>query len=874
MHARILLLVSASCISLALADQPAIRSIEKQASGVSFALPGGVLEIRPVLNRAIRVRFSDGKTPPAPDFVMDQKLPVPAFRVAESSAAVTVSTAKMKAVVDRETGAVEFEDQTGKVFLAEKPGTRLLQPVTLQGRTCFTVGQTFESPATEKLYGLGQYQDGLWNWRGIPLEMRQLNTQISVPVLISNLGYGLLWDNASRTDFNLPGDPITLSSAGGSAGDAANAPTATEQLGSVKTPSRGGSLRSGSYTTSSAGDYVFCVRDADRRNDLAILVDGRQIAGVTNMWTPSAIVGKISLPAHKTVTVAVRGGGADVKLFGRPLADDTTFRSDFGQGIDYTVFYGPKLDDVIASYRNATGPAPMWPKWAYGFWQCRERYSSQQQLLDTVAEFRRRGIPADLIVQDWQYWGRHGWGAYEWDASKYPDPAKLIQGLHDLHFKFMISVWCNPHGKTGDDLQAHHMLVGEWIDVFSPEGRDIRWKHLNDSFFSIGTDAWWGDATEPGDPGTSLLGKMLSIGPGDEYTNAYPLFASRSLYEGQRSADPEKRVVTLTRSAFAGQQRYAAASWSGDINGDWETFRRQIPAGLNFCLTGIPYWTTDCGGFFHPGNQYRSEDYNELLTRWFQWSTFCPVLRIHGFGTTTEMWNWLPETQKCLLAYDRLRYRMLPYNYSVAGRVTFQGYTIMRALGMDFPADSKAWDVGDEYLFGPAFLVAPVTQPKAVSRDVYLPAGTNWVDFWTGARQSGGGTVSAAAPIEKIPLFVRDGAIIPFGPELQYAEEKPADPIELRVYPGADGSFTFYEDKDDGYGYEKGEYSTITFTWNDRNQTLDIGARHGAFPGMLQRRTFRVILVRENRGVGDDFGSKPDVEVQYQGQPVRVSLAK
>jgi len=874
MHARLLFVISALWTSMAFADKPAVQSIAKDASGVSLTLPGGVLEIRPLLDRAIRVRYSDGRTPQAPDFVMDQKLPAEAFQVVESREAITVSTARMKAVVDRATGAVKFENQVGGVFLAEKPGTRLLQPVTLQGKPCFTVGQTFDSPATEKLFGLGQYQDGLWNWRGIPVEMRQLNTQISVPVLISSRGYGLLWDNASRTDFNLPGDPIALSPSQQSAGNGANAPTATEQLGSVKKPASQGAVREGSYTTDAAGDYVFCVRDADRSNDVAIIVDGHQIAGVTNMWTPRAIVGKISLPAHKAVTVGVRGGGRDVKLFGRPLADDTTFRSDYGQGIDYTVFYGPRLDDVVASYRTATGPAPLWPKWAYGFWQCRERYSSQQQLLDTAAEFRRRGIPADLIVQDWQYWGGHGWGAYEWDASKYPDPAKLIQGLHDLHFKFMISVWCNPHGKTGSDLQAHHLIVGSWADLYSSEGRDIRWKHLNDSFFSIGTDAWWGDATEPGDPGTNLLGTMLSIGPGDEYTSAYPLFASRSLYDGQRATDPGKRVVTLTRSAFAGQQRYAAASWSGDINGDWETFRRQIPAGLNFCLTGIPYWTTDCGGFFHPAGQYRSADYNELLTRWFQWSTFCPVLRIHGYQTTTEMWNWLPETQKCLLSYDKLRYRMLPYNYSVAGCVTFQGYTIMRALGMDFPTDPKAWDVGDEYLFGPAFLVAPVTQPKAVSRDVYLPAGANWIDFWTGATQPGGRTVSAAAPIEKIPLFVRAGSIVPFGPELQYAEEKPADPIELRVYPGADGSFILYEDKGDGYGYEKGEYSTIRFTWNDRNQTLDIGARNGAFPGMLQTRTFRVTLVRESRGVGDTFGAKPDVEVRYQGRAIRVSLAK
>jgi alpha-D-xyloside xylohydrolase len=858
-------------LSPAMAAESVVQSVAKQAAGVSLTLPDGRLEIRPVTDGAIRVRFSDGKTPETPSFVMSEKLPTPKFDVRETPVAVTVSTAKLAAAVDRATGAVTFLDKAGRVFLAEKPGSRVLQPVTLQGRPSFAVGQTFHSPAGEKLFGLGQYQDGLWNWRGIPVEMRQLNTQIAVPVLISNQGYGVLWENASRTDFNPPGESIALSS-GAQPVNSANGPTATEQLTSTTQAAAPGSLRSGSFTTGEAGEYVFCVRDADRSNDVAILVDGRQIAGVTNMWTPRAIVGKIALPAHKTVTVAVRGGGRDVKLFGRPLGDTTAFRSDFGQAVDYTVFYGPKLDDVIAGYRAATGRAPLWPKWALGLWQCRERYSSQQQLLDTAAEFRRRGIPADLIVQDWQYWGKYGWGAYQWDERHYPQPAKLIEGLHDLHFKFMISVWCNPHGKAGDELAARKMIVGSWIDVFSPVGRDIRWKHLNEAFFSIGTDGWWGDATEPGDPGTNLLGKMLSIGPGDEFTNAYPLFASRSLYEGQRATSPDKRVVTLTRSAFPGQQRYAAAAWSGDINGDWETFGRQIPAGLNFCLTGLPYWTTDCAGFFHPKDQYRSADYNELLTRWFEWSTFCPILRVHGYQTETEIWKWLPETQKNLLAYDRLRYRMLPYTYTLAARVTFQADTIMRALGMDFPGDAKAWDISDEYLFGPAILVAPVTRPQATSRDVYLPAGARWVDFWTGKSQDGGQTLSAAAPLGTIPLFVRAGSIVPFGPELQYANEKPADPIELRVYPGADGSFTLYEDEGDGYGYEKDRFATIPFTWNDGEKTLTIGARAGEFPGMLKTRTFRVVLVRDGHGTGDQFGGKPDSEVRYQGQPLKISL--
>ena len=849
----------------------AVRSVTRQPTQVTLTLADGRLELRPVNDRALRVRFSDGKTTETPSFVLTQDTPVPAFEMREDTRTITVTTAQLRAVVDRATGALSFQDTNDRVFLAEQPGGRLLQPVTLQGKSAFTVGQTFQSPASEKLYGLGQYQDGLWNWRSIPVEMRQLNTQIAIPVLVSNQGYGLLWDNASRTDFNLPGDPVALS-ASTESDNASPAPTATEQLTSTTTASSvRGPFRHGAYTTAEAGDYVFCIRDADRRDDVAILVDGRQIAGVTNMWTPRAIVGKITLPARTTVAITVRGGGKDVKLFARPLGATTTFRSDYGQAIDYTVFYGPSLDDVVSSYRTATGQVPLWPKWAFGLWQCRERYTGAQHLLDTAAEFRRRAIPVDLIVQDWQYWGPHGWGSYAWDAKHYPDPAALLKGLHDRNFKFMISVWCNPHGQTRDDLKAHSALVGDWIDVFSAQGRDIRWKHLDETFFSFGTDAWWGDATEPGDAGTDLLGKPLSIGPGDQFTNAYPLFASRSLYEGQRAATSDKRVVTLTRSAFPGQQRYATATWSGDINGDWETFRRQIPAGLNVSLTGQPYWTTDCGGFFRPTDQYTSSDYNELLVRWFQWSTFCPVLRVHGYKTETEMWKWLPETQRHLLTYDRLRYRLLPYNYSVAARVTFQDYTFMRALGMDFPADPKVWDIADQYLFGPAFLVSPVTQPQATTRDVYLPAGTRWVDFWTGQDHDGGQTLTAAAPLDQMPLFVRAGSIVPFGPDLQYANEKTADPIELRVYPGADGAFSLYEDQGDGYGYEKGLCATIPFTWNDRTRTLVIGQRQGGFPGMLNARTFRVVLVTPGGSTGIEAADTAS-EVRYDGRSLEVHL--
>lgn len=858
-------------ISAAHALTPAVKSVARRSGQVALQLDSGQLEIIPISDAAIRVRYSDGKLAARPSFILTGQTSATPFTLREESQSITVATAKIKAVIDRATGAVSFRDSSDKVFLSEKPMGRKFEARTVQDQATHRVEQGFESPPEEKLFGLGQFQDGLWDWRGISLELRQLNTQIAVPVLISNKGYGLLWENASRTEFNPADQQIPLSSQGQEPKSGTQGPTATEQLTASNSKAPAGlSSLGGSFTSGQAGDYVFCTRDGDRRDQIEIVIDGTRIAGVTNMWTPRAVVGKISLPANKTCRVEVRGGGPGVKLFARCIDASTTFRSDCGDAIDYTVFFGPKLDGVIGAYRAATGRAPLWPKWAYGFWQCRERYSSQKHLLETAAEFRRRQIPFDLIVQDWQYWGKHGWGSYEWEEAAYPNPAELLKGLHAQNVKFMISVWCNPHGETLKDLQDHQSMAGDWIDVFSPNAREIRWKHLNQAFFSIGTDAWWGDASEPGDPGTDLLGKKISLGLGDQFTSAYPLFASQSLYEGQRKTTPSKRVCILTRSAFPGQQRYATAAWSGDINGTWESFKRQIPAGLNFCLTGLPYWTTDCGGFFHPRDQYQSADYNELLTRWFQWSAFCPVFRIHGYQTETEIWKWLPATQKILLDYDRLRYRLMPYIYTMGSQITFSGDTLMRALGMDFPGDPKAWSIPDEYLFGPAFLVAPVTEAKAEFRQVYLPAGSQWINFWSGQRENG--QIKAQAPLGILPLFVRAGSIVPFGPDLQYASEKPADPIELRIYPGADGTFSLYEDEGDNYNYEHGACARIPFVWNDQSRTLKIGPRRGEFPGMLRERTFRVVLVAPGIGTGIEASSKA-TEVRYRGGEIKLSLS-
>jgi alpha-D-xyloside xylohydrolase len=824
-----------------------VRTMEKQPDGVVLHMQPGLLRVQVCTDRIIRVTYSPTDALPATlqDFVVTRSwTPVP-FDLKDNPADVTVSTGKVTVRMDRASGQVQFLDAKGAPLLQEMSGGgKTMTPATVNGEQSYQPEQSFTSPDDEVLYGLGQGQEGIWNWRGMPRQLLQHNTDIALPILISNKGYGLFWNNAAITQVNPADAQVQIDPA----------------------------THTGSYTTKDAGDYVFFVKDGDRRDEIGVNVEGRDLGDIKNMWVPYAVAGKIKLEANKTCAVKLLGGGRDAKVFARPLGNLTTFRSEVGDAIDYYFFYGPELDDVVANFRLATGAAPLFPKWAYGFWQCRERYSSQDQLLAAAAEFRKRQIPVDLIIQDWQYWGKYGWGAYQFDETKYPDPAAMIKTLHDENIKYMISVWSDPAGEVQDELRKIDALVPDkpkvpsWMDVYNPEARKIRWEYMDKAFFSIGTDAWWQDATEPGDPGRVLLGKKTFLGSGNRYNNAYPFFASMATYEGQRSTTSEKRVCILTRSGYPGQQRFGAAVWSGDINGNWMTLKRQIAGGLNLSVTGLPYWTTDCAGFFHPKDQYTSPDYNELLVRWFQFSTFSPIQRIHGYQTETEMWKWLPKTQEQLLAYDKLRHRLLPYAYSVAWKVTHEGYTILRPLVMDFRTDPKAQRISDEFMYGPAFLVAPVTVAQATSRDVYLPTGSDWINFWTGEKVTGGRTVSTAAPVEQIPLYVRAGSIIPFGPDVQYATEKPADPIVLRVYPGADGSFTLYEDEDDNYNYEKGAYATIPFTWSEQNKSLTLGARNGQCPGMLDKRTFHAVFVSTDHGTGLAPTEHPDQETSYNGQ--------
>ncbi len=559
--------------------------------------------------------------------------------------------------------------------------------------------------------------------------------------------------------------------------------------------------------------------------------------------------------------------------------------SETGRAIDYYFLYGPAADDVIAGYRRLTGPAPLMPKWLWGFWQCKERYSTQAEMLGIVSRYRESHMPLDGIVQDWQYWKPGGWGSHEFDPERYPDPKGMVDAIHKMNAHILISVWARfdlgtANGKELEQAGALYPPVipnvypkgeGKWYDAFNSEGRRIYWRQIQEHLGTLGIDGWWLDATEPeiGGQWGEYRAFATAEGPGATVFNAYPLMTTSGIYRGQRAQTDGKRVVILTRSAYAGQQRNSAISWSGDIKGTWDVFRKQIPAGLNFSMSGIPYWNTDIGGFF--GGDPKDPKYQELFVRWFQFGAFTPMFRVHGTGAGKEFWQFDESTQKTLATFERLRYRLLPYIYSVSWQVTHNGSSMLRPLVMDFAGDNGALTIADQYLFGPALMINPVTEPGASSRSVYLPGESPWYDFWTGKRETAGRRIEAAAPIGILPLYVPAGTVLPLGPAEEYVDQKPADPLEVRVYPGADGSFVLYEDAGDSYAYERGAYTTIPFKWDDASKTLTIGKRAGAFESMPTNRAFRILLVGEQQGCGVEESRKA-LRAAYAGQEIRVKL--
>lgn len=573
---------------------------------------------------------------------------------------------------------------------------------------------------------------------------------------------------------------------------------------------------------------------------------------------------------------------------------ETSLDSEVGECLDYYFLFGGSGDGVVAQMRDLTGQAPMMPLWVYGFSQSRERYKTQFELVDVVRKYRNLKIPLDGIVQDWQYWGPDSnWNAMSFAPAIYPRPKEMIDSIHRLNAHLFIVAWPGfaPKTKQYQEFKQKNMLINfdTWppnantrpYDVYNPQARAIYWDYLNKGIFSLGSDAWWLDSTEPDHINLkekdfdqpTFLGTYRSV------HNAFPLEHTKGVYEHQRQTSEAKRVILLTRSAFAGQQRYSANTWSGDVHSNWPTFKNQIPAAVNFSLTGLPYWNADIGGFFAgsfvKGGGAKNPEFQELYTRWMQFATFTPMMRSHGTDIPREIYQFGKPGDRIFDVqekYINLRYCLLPYTYATAWNVTRHGGSMIRSLYSEFRTDRQGYENNTEFMYGGSFLVAPVTDKGATTQTVYLPKGAIWYDFWTGEFTEGGKTVNKDTPIEVLPLYVKAGSIVPWGPKVQYATEKKWDNLEIRIYPGADGKFTLYEDENDNYNYEKGAYSEITFHWDNATHQLKISEKKGNFAGAVTQRKFNIILVTPDKGIGMQPASKTDKIINYKGKAVTVKI--
>jgi alpha-D-xyloside xylohydrolase len=862
--------------------------------------------------------------------------------VKESDDTITLVTKYINARVSLTSGEVLFTDKTGRPVLQEqKMNGRSFVPVTVDGKPAYAVEQVFESPDDEAFYGLGQHQNGVMNYKGHQVDLTQNNTEIAIPFMVSSRNYGVLWDNYSitRVGDSRPYEPLStlkLYAADGKSGSL----TATyankanpsdiflQQQESIIDYEFLSSLKKWPTTVKMANSMVTWSGDIEsvhtglhhflfRYGGYAKIWIGDKLLADRwrQPWNPGTAELEVDLVQGKKYPIKIEwnpdGGEAYLSLkWLSPLQGAAqrqwSIKSESGNAINYYFVYGNNMDDVIGGYRAITGAAPMVPKWAMGLWQSRERYRTQQEIESVTGEFRKRKIPLDNIVLDWSYWEEDKWGSQEFDLTRFPDAGGMIKTLHDKYnARFMISVWPkfyegisnykyfddngwlykgNINNRQRDWIGKGY--VSTFYDAFNPKAREAFWGLINKHLYVKGIDAWWLDSTEPDIHTNASIEERKelmmpgSMGSSTNYFNAYALQNAKGVYDGQRKTNPDKRVFILTRSAYAGLQRYGAATWSGDIGARWHDFKDQIAAGINFSLSGIPYWTTDIGGFAVEKRYERAqgkdlEEWRELMTRWYQFGAFCPLFRVHGQFPYREIFNVAPESHtayQSMLYYDKLRYRLMPYIYSLAGKTNYDHYTIMRGLMMDFAADPAVKNIGDQYMFGPALLVNPVYDFNATQRKLYLPANTGWYDLYTGKYNSGGQFITAAAPLERMPVFVKEGSIIPFGPELQYTTEKPADTITLNVYTGKDGQFTLYEDEDTNYNYENGAAAKIPFQYNEQSGQLIIGAREGSFKGMLQERTFRINWMKKNKERKLNWDEPADVTIQYTGKKTIVKM--
>ena len=639
------------------------------------------------------------------------------------------------------------KDKSGKAIFTAKAHQLVGSEATL----------TFDSPKDECLFGLGQFQDGYSNVRGLSRRLTQVNTQISIPMLISSKGYGVLWNNYGLTEFNPCSESVKLIKQAGAGKREVVDVTSTE---GGKREVRERHIFEAAIDIPETGDYALLLdvgQKMARRHNL--LIDGKPVIEMQNLWLPPTASKIVHLSKGKHQLSAELTKDDQPILYYNKVKNETVFRSPVADGVDYTVFVGSP-DEIIASYRELTGECPLMPDWALGYIHCRERFHSSDEILQTANRFRSEQLPVSMLVQDWQYWGKYGWNSMRFDEEFYPDPKALTDSLHQMGMKLMLSVWSkiDKNSEVGKQMLSAGYYIPEtdWIDFFNPEAAAAYWQNFKERLLPLGIDAWWQDATEP--ENDDLLGRKVNNGrwTGEQVRNVYPLLVNKTVYEGLKQAGKEPMI--LTRCGFAGIQRYGSAMWSGDVGNDWETFRRQITAGLGMQAAGIPWWTSDAGGFFRPQNQYTDSAYIERMLRWIETAVYLPLMRVHGYMSNTEPWNYGKEAQTVIADCLKERYALLPYIKRCAKAVSEQGGTLMRPLVFDFAHDAEALQQKYEYMFGPALLISPVTEPGVSSWRTYLPQHPGgWTDYHTGQHYEGGQYVDTPVTKAFIPVFIRAG---------------------------------------------------------------------------------------------------------------------
>ena len=993
--------VLATVSALLMAGTSLAADVQTNGNNVTIRPNGGqakVVCLEVINDRIIRVRAtSESSLPekPASLMIVPQTAPQKgSFTVSEEGETVVIKAKEVKAVVQKATGAVTFFDADGRQLLQEAKDGKQFWPFTVPERELGIKGgvqpteaqkhgltwqMKFDSPDDEAFYGLGQHQSEEFNMKGKNEDLFQYNTKVSIPFVLSNKGYGLLWDSYSYCRFGNPNDYLQLNRAfklydrNGKEGHLTGTyidrmgkklvrdedsiyyeygtPAKSEialktDNGGIKNLPQGFQLMGANVTYEGFIEPECCGKCKGKTQlyqfilyyagYIKVYIDGREVVPERwrTAWNPNSYKFSCELQKGRKAQLRIEwqpdGGESYCGLrVAEPRSAEERGKlsvwSEMARDMDYYFIAGSTFDQVISGYRTLTGRASLYPKWVLGFWQSRERYKTSGEIEDNLAEFRKRHIPIDNIVQDWNYWPEDQWGSHQFEASRYPNPQAMLDSVHAMHGRFMISVWpkfyCNTDNYKELDAKGWMYVqsptddIHDWVgpgykngfyDAYDAGARKMFWRQMDENLYTkynhngiAGVDAWWMDASEPNvrDCTPMWYRKTLSgptaLGTSTEYFNAYSTVNADAIYNGQRSvykgkAD-EPRVFLLTRSGFAGEQRFSTATWSGDIGTRWEDMRAQMTAGLNYSMSGIPFWGMDQGGFCVE-NRYMAaqqifdragvetedlKEWRELQCRWNQFGAFIPLFRSHGQWPLREIWNIAPDEHpayKSFVYYDKLRYRLMPYLYSMAGWAHFKDYTLMRALVMDFNGDKEVENIGNQWMFGPALMACPVGYYKARNRSVYFPEQCGWYNLYTNEFVEGGQRLVVEAPYEQIPVYVREGAIIPFGPEMEWSDEKPAELINLYVYAGQNGEFQLYEDEGTNYNYEKGKFATIDIRYDDASKTVSFGARQGQFPGMLKNRRFNIVLITKDAPKPLNLDNPEGKMVNYAGKALTIQL--